>query len=174
MSRGLGKTEKAALKACCQCFFAKDIGKQYGYPGGARFVHPESKAYTRGISIGQKQNRMTISDEKMIDLKEVHFYFKKKFGTPDELSQAIIDYGMKEQNQSYEQARETAEASYGLMGQIMGQKTEFRISPAQEASYQRAVASLRKKGYLVDANFGYAPNRFVKINEKKIKPVRPR
>ena len=170
MSRGMGKTEKAVLKACCQCFFAKDIGKQYTYPGGARLVHPESKAYIRGISIGQKQNRMFLPDEKMIDLKEVHFYFKKKFGTTDEEYQAVVDLSIKEKNLSLEEAREIADVYYEAMGMRVNEK----VSPAQEASYQRAVGSLRKKGYLVDANFGYAPGRFVKINEKKIKPVRPR
>ena len=172
MSRGLGKVEKAVLKACCQCFFAKATGKQYVYPGGARLLHPGNKAYIRGISIGQRQHRMLLHDEneKMIDLKEVHFFFKRKHGTLDPQSQAVVDYGMKEKGQSLEQAKETARASCSLMGI----KADERLSPAQEASYQRSVSSLKKKGYLLDANFGYAPGRFVKINEKKIKPVRPR
>ncbi|MBA7545979.1 hypothetical protein ES705_38361 [subsurface metagenome] len=170
MSRGLGKVEKAVLKACCQCFFARATGKQYEYPGGARLLHPENKAYIRGISIGQKQHRMLLHDEKMIDLKEVHFFFKSKHGSLNPQYQSSIDFAMKEKGASFEQAKEIAKMGCGLMGI----QTDEKLSPAQEAAYQRSVSSLKKKGYLLDANLGYAPGRFVKINEKKIKPVRPR
>lgn len=174
MSRGLGKIEKAVLKAACRCYFAKDLildgGKEYKYLGGVRMISPDTKKYFRGISIGHKQHRMLLNDEKLIDLKEVHHFFKMKFGKRSRLYEDLIHHGLEKASDSIKVAEETARTYCEFMGIKQAEK---KLSLKQEASYQRALKSLKKKGYFLDGNFGYAPNRFVIINEKKIRPIKP-
>lgn len=136
MSRGLGNIEKQVLRLCVKCLFMKEkIIKDktppggYVYPGGKRFLHPVTGEYIRGISIGRYSEKGRLEDENLIDLKEVHHHYIEKHG---------IDIPVEK---------------LGMKAILTGRFKFKEISPAQEASYQRALGSLKRKGYIIAGQF---------------------
>jgi hypothetical protein len=165
MSRGLGKIEKEVLRACVCCLFKKDEIKEgtenaFIYASGIRFI--ENGEYFRGISMGREQRRTRIEDEKIIDLKEVHHVYREKFG----------EYSQKPLFDFIEMPIEKQQEFFNMLSGLGITTNKKILSNSQEASYQRAVKSLFRKEYLKKPD--YWPYRFVVINEKKIKPIRPK
>lgn len=161
MGRGLGKIEREVLRCCVQCLFISDTikdGKTYKYPGGTRF-REKGGQYQRIVSIGSPSPiRWFLRDEEIIDLKEVHYVYKQRFGKTKGLSGILQD--------------STIYAIDEILPMV-GIRIDLKIlTRSQEVSYQRAVKSLLRKEYLKFTE-GHT-RRFVTINRDKIKPIKPK